>query len=100
MAKIIHGQRYSDTLGLIAFGVPPGSYRALMTERLTSGFQLGGSAELSAEERALLSALVALGKPVTVQAGATVELALPDNTVDVIRVAAKLGISLESPLQN
>jgi len=32
------------------------------------------------------------------QAGGTVELVLPDKTVDAVRVAAKFGVSLERGL--
>jgi len=44
------------------------------------------------------SALAALGVPVTVQACGTVELVLPDKTVDAVLIAAKFGVSLERGL--
>jgi hypothetical protein len=61
-------------------------------------YVLGRWPHLSANDRALWSAPAALGEPVTVQAGGTVDLALPDKTVDAARVAAKLGVSLERGL--
>jgi len=43
----------------------------------------------------LWDALAALGESVIVQSGGPLELTLPDKTVDVDRVAAKLGVSLQ-----
>jgi hypothetical protein len=96
--KIIRGRTYSNTPALTGLVVPPGRYRALVAEHLTSDFLRRGSDHLSADDRALWSTLTALGEPVTVQAGGTVDLALPDKTVDAARVAAKLGLSLERGL--
>jgi len=96
--KIVRGRTYSNTPSLTGLGVPPGRYRALVAEHLTSDFLRRHTADLSANDRELWSALAALGEPVTIEAGGTVDLALPDKTVDTARVAAKLGVSLERSL--
>jgi len=69
-----------------------------VAEHLTSDLLRRPTSNLSADDRALWSALAALGEPVTMEAGGTVDLALPDKTVDAARVAAKLGVTLERGL--
>ncbi|HKF21594.1 MAG TPA: carboxypeptidase-like regulatory domain-containing protein [Candidatus Angelobacter sp.] len=74
--------------------VPPGHYRALAMESPDVGESLFfGLLNLQAVDPKLRNALVALGEPVTVQAGGTTELTLPDRTVDLVRLAARLGLS-------
>jgi hypothetical protein len=76
--------------------VPPGRYRAVAAEHLPSQYDSFGPPNLSAETRALLwTAITQLGEPVTVRAGERIELALPDKTIDVARLAAKLGLPFE-----
>lgn len=80
-------------------GVPPGHYRALALQ--APGFLQSPFGRRDGDtgfEQKLWNALAALGKPVTVQAGGTVELALPDKIVDADRLAAKLGLSLDHGL--
>jgi len=84
---------------LKAQGVPPGRYRALALQPpgfLQSPF--GRRAAGTRFEQKLWNALAALGEPVTVQAGGTVELALPDKTADADRLAAKPGMPLDHGL--
>jgi protocatechuate 3,4-dioxygenase beta subunit len=79
--------------------VPPGHYRALAIEGpgiTISPFGRPGDPPGLMEK--MWSAFAALGKPVTVQAGGTLELTLPNKTIEAQRMAAKLGISLERGL--
>jgi len=79
--------------------VPPGHYRALEVQAPSlMGSPFGRRDDYTDFERKLWNALAALGEPVTVKAGDTLELALPDKTVDADRVAAKLGAPLERDL--
>lgn len=79
--------------------VPPGHYRALAVQGPSNvGSPFGSRADLTDLDQKLWNVLASLGMPVTVQAAGTVELALPDKTVDAERVAAKLGLSLERDL--
>jgi hypothetical protein len=81
--------------------VPPGHYRALAVQGPSNvGSEFGNRADFPDLDQKLWNALEALGVPVTVQASGTVQLALPDKTVDAERVAAKLGLSLERGLFN
>ena len=81
--------------------VPPGHYRALAVQGPSNvGSPFGNRADLTDLDQKLWSVLASLGTPVTVQAAGTVELALPDKTVDAERVAAKLGLSLDRGLFN
>jgi hypothetical protein len=81
---------------LQALEVPPGRYRAVAAEHFPSQYGSFGPPNLSAETRARLwTAIAQLGEPVTVRAGERIELALPDKTIDVARLAAKLGLPFE-----
>ena len=75
--------------------VLPGKYRVIAAEHLSSD-SFAKSQDISSEERALLKALAQLGQPLTVEPNSTQEIALPDKTVDVARLAAKMGLPLES----
>lgn len=98
---LVVGSRWSaDYSKLQVSAVPPGRYRALAAEHLSKLFILGRPSDLSDDERQLWRALAALGQPVTVEAGGKVEIVLPDRTVDVVRVAARLGVPLDSGLLN
>jgi hypothetical protein len=81
--------------------VPPGHYRALAVQGPSTVWSpFGRQDDLTDLDQKLWNVLVSLGVPVTVQAAGTVELALPDMTVDAERAAAKLGVSLERGLFN
>ena len=82
---------------LQALPLPPGRYRAVAAEHLPPQYpRFGGLPEPSPETGAKLWAAVAqLGTPVTVRAGEKVEITLPDKTIDVARLAAKLGLPFE-----
>ena len=96
--RLLVGSRWgADDSKLRIAEVPPGHYRALTAEQFLP-FVLGRLNDLSDEERKLWTAVAALGQPVTVQAGAKVEVVLPDKTIDVVRAAARLGVPLDTPL--
>ena len=91
------GDRNHPTLQILA--VPPGHYHALAIQGpgITSS-AFARPNDHSELMQKLWNALAALGEPVTVQSGGPLELALPDKTIDVDRVAAKLGVSLQRGL--
>jgi hypothetical protein len=81
--------------------VPPGHYRALAVQGPSNvGSEFGNRADFTDLDQKLWNALEALGVPVTVQASGTVQLTLPDKTVDAERVGAKLGLPLDRGLLN
>jgi hypothetical protein len=84
-----------DRMWLDVRNVQPGQYRAIAAEHLSSGL-FAKLQEVSSEGRALLEALAGLGQPLTVEPNSTQEIALPDKTIDVERLAAKLGLPLGS----
>jgi hypothetical protein len=99
--RVLGGYRWgADDSKLRIGAVPPGHYRALAAEHLSLHLVLGRPNDLSEDERKLWSALAALAQPVTVEAGAKMEIALPDRTVDAVRLAARLGVALETSLLN
>lgn len=55
---------------------------------------------MPAEELRHWKVLAQLGEPLTVKAGQTLELALPDKTVDVARLAAQWGLRLDAGVMN
>lgn len=98
--RLLRSRRTSDdaTMQLLE-GVPPGRYRALALQGpgLTSSFFLRGE-DYSGLDVKMWNALASLAQPVTVQAGDKLELSLPDKTVEVDRIAAKLGLSVDRGL--
>ncbi|MGO8789971.1 MAG: collagen binding domain-containing protein [Terriglobia bacterium] len=99
--RVLVGYRWGDDDSkLRILAVPPGHYRALAAERLSPRLVLGRPNDLSDDERRLWSALAALGQPVTVQADAKVEIALPDKTIDVLRLAARFAVPPDTSLLN
>jgi len=72
--------------------VPPGRYRALLVEQWNGLIPYEAPRDLSDDERRLWMALAALGRPVKIEPGAKLEIALRDRTIDAVRVAAKLGV--------
>ncbi len=97
--RVIRGYKvgYDDHPSLQAGAVPPGRYRAVTAEHLwPSPFLVRPDGLVTNEERQWWSAIAALGQPVTVQAGAKLEIVLPDRTIDVARLAAKFGMSLDA----
>jgi hypothetical protein len=78
--------------------IPPGHYRALAGEHLSNGLLWQTAAALTEEEQKRWEALAALGQPVTVSAGSQQEIALPDRTVDIARLAAEFGLPIDSSL--
>jgi hypothetical protein len=77
--------------------VPPGHYRALAAQTtgiVGSPFAFGRAGEPTDSYQRLWNALAELGEPVRVQTGDSIEISLPDRSVDVERVAAKLGVPL------
>jgi len=78
---------------LQALQLPPGRYRAVAAEHLPTQYQSFGLLELSPDTSAKLwTAIAQLGTPVTVRAGEKVEITLPDKTLDVARLADRLGL--------
>ncbi len=75
--------------------VPPGRYRVLGAEHLTS-FIVGRTRDLTVDERRLWSALAALGQPLTVRPGAKLQIALQDKSAEVARLAARFGVRIGS----
>jgi hypothetical protein len=93
------GDRNNPTLQILA--VPPGHYRALAIEGPgLTGSPFGRPNDHSGLIEELWNELAALGEPVAVEPGGTLELALRDKTVDAYRVAAKLGVPLERGLSD
>jgi len=77
--------------------VPPGKYRAIAAEHLFS-VSFSGPNDISSEGRALMEALQMQGQPVTVEPNSTQEIAIPDKTIDVARLAAKMGLPIGTAL--
>lgn len=99
--RLFRGAGYGnwDNPTVLIQAVPPGHYRALALQgRGNMGPFFGRRNDRPGFEQKLWNTLAALGEPVTVQAGGTVELMLADKTVDAARVAAKLGVPLERGL--
>jgi hypothetical protein len=98
--RVFQGYRAGDAGHPIlqALAVPPGHYRALAAEHLFQGARFGRTAPLTDDECRLWSTIAALGEPVTVQAGAQLEIRLQDKTVDIAFLAARLGVPLDSGL--
>ena len=98
--RLVRGTRSGDDPGILTVqAVPPGHYRALAVQAPSvRGTPFGRRDDATDLDQKLWNALAALGEPVTVQAGGTVELALPDRTVNADRVAAKLGVPQEHAL--
>jgi hypothetical protein len=97
--RVFFGQRAgnADNPTLMIWTLPPGHYRALVAEHLWSPFGPPTNLSQAAQQR-LWSALEALGQPVTVEPGSKLDMVLQDKTVDVARVAASLGVALDSSL--
>ena len=72
----------------------------MAAEHLLNQVFFGRPNDLGDDDRMLWSALAALGQPVTVCAEARVEIVLPDKTIGVVRLAARLGVPLDSALLN
>jgi hypothetical protein len=92
---------YRETPNFQILGVAPGHYRLLAAQvpGITGAFSRTDSpSERDEFQQALRNAVVALGVSVTVQAGSTVVLELPDRTLDAVRIAAGLGAPLDSTL--
>jgi|HubBroStandDraft_6_1064221.scaffolds.fasta_scaffold51214_1 hypothetical protein len=98
--RLVRGTRSGDDPGMLTVqAVSPGQYRALAVQAPSvRGTPFGRRDDVTDLDQKLWNALAALGEPVTVQAGGTVELALPDRTVNADRVAAKLGVPQEHGL--
>jgi hypothetical protein len=77
-------------------GVPPGHYRAIAGEHISSWAFRSNRSDLNEEERRRWEALAALGQPITVEAGSAQEITLPDRTVEVARLAAMMGLRLDA----
>lgn len=77
--------------------VPPGKYRAIAAEHLSSD-SFAKFQDISSEGRALLKALAELGLPLTVEPNSTQEISLPDRTIDVARLAAKMGLNIDTAI--
>ena len=97
---LVGGRWGAEDSKLRIAAVPPGHYRALAAEQLVPQPLLGRLNDLSDDERKLWNALAALGQPLAIQSGAKVEIVLPDKTVDVLRLAAKIGAPLDTSLLN
>lgn len=83
----------ADRPTLQALQLPPGRYRAVAAEHLASQYQNFALPGVSPETKDnLWIAIAELGESVTVRPGEKVEIALPDKTVDVARLAAKVGL--------
>jgi hypothetical protein len=80
---------------LQASALPPGHYRAVAAEHLFPEPDFGREAAQD-DNRDFWNAVAQLGEPIVVQPAAKIELALPDKTVDVERLAAKWGMALEN----
>jgi hypothetical protein len=80
--------------------LPPGIYRALAAEGLQHGMSFAPWNEVPVEELRHWSELAKLGEPITVKAGQKLEIALPDKTVDVARLAAQWGLRLDAGVMN
>jgi hypothetical protein len=80
--------------------LPPGIYRALAAENLQHGMSFAPWNEVPVEELRHWSELAKLGEPITVKAGQKLEIALPDKTVDVARLAAQWGLRLDAGVMN
>jgi hypothetical protein len=96
--RLLRSGTYQDDLAFQIRAVPPGHYRALAVQSLGAMWSPFGGDDRTSIEQRYWNDLVALADPVTVQAGGTVELALPDKTVDAARAAAKRGVSLNPKL--
>jgi hypothetical protein len=81
--------------------IQPGGYYAIAT----LGFDLdysqfrgwtGRQGKTSPEQVRLLRALEAIAKPVTLHAAETLELELPEKTIDASRIAARVGVTDET----
>jgi hypothetical protein len=91
------GDRNNPKLQILA--VPPGKYRALAIQGPgIMSSSVGRPNDHSELTQKLWNALAALRESVTVQAGGSLELTIPDKTMNADRVAAKLGVSLERGL--
>ncbi len=98
--RVIRGYSvgYADHPTLEARAVPPGHYRVVAAEHLIGGSLFGSPSHPTYDERQMWSAIIALGQPVTVQAGERVDIALPDKTLDVALLAARFGVPLDGGL--
>jgi hypothetical protein len=97
-SRVIRGYPfgYADHPSLEAGGVPPGRYRAVAAEHIWEAALFGRSDPLTKDEKQMWIAIASLGQPLTVQAGARLDVVLPDRTIDVARLAAKFGISMNA----
>lgn len=99
LPRLLESTRYGDqnnpTLQILA--VPPGRYRALAVESLAiESFPFMNPHALSPTVERVRKTLAALGEPITVKARETLEIAVPDRTLEVYRAAAKLGVAMQA----
>lgn len=78
--------------------VPPGRYRALAGQQIWKAVVPLQRSVLSDDDRKRWSELAALGQPLTLKPGETLEIVLPDRTLDIARLAAASEVPLESGL--
>jgi hypothetical protein len=99
-ARLLLGSAFGGDPKVQIPAVPPGRYRALamQLEEQTIWWPNERHEDLTDFRQKLWSALVALAEPVTVSASGTVELTLPDRTIDVDRIAAKIDAPLDRGL--
>jgi hypothetical protein len=97
--RVLGGSSFLNPEVVSIQAVPPGKYRALAMQALDNmGPLFEGQNDLTDFKRQSWTALAALGKPITVESGGTVELSLPDRTIEVERLAAALGAPLDRRL--
>lgn len=77
--------------------LPPGKYRAIAAENL-SAVSFANLHDISRDERALLESLAGLAQPLIVEPNSTQKIALPDKTIDLARLAAKMGLALDTAI--
>jgi hypothetical protein len=93
----LQGVEYGGTPRVQILSVPPGHYRALAMQVVDQSLRWPFETwdDVTDFRPRLWDVLATLAEPITVPAGGTVELSLPDKTFGVLRVAATIGAPLD-----